>query len=236
MNPQHVTFPLALIAGLLSFFSPCILPLVPVYIGYLTGTSVTAFGETRQRNTLLHALFFVLGFGLVFVLLGVAAGLIGQTILPIMPYVVKVGGAVLIIFGLHMTGFISIPLLNLEKRLDLPQESSGYWASALVGMIFAAGWTPCVGPILSAILLMAANSKTAANGALLLTTYTLGLGVPFLITAALVDVALPTLKRMNRHTRLISVIAGGLLIIMGLLLLTGRFEPLLFWLNANIRI
>lgn len=236
MNPQHVTFPLALFAGLLSFFSPCILPLVPVYIGYLTGTSITDLGETSRRDTLLHALLFILGFGLVFILLGVAAGLIGQIILPIMPYVIKVGGAVLILFGLHMTDLISIPLLNLEKRLALPQDSSGYWASLLIGMIFAAGWTPCVGPILSTILLMAANGRTATNGALLLTTYTLGLGIPFLVTAAVVDVALPTLKRMNRHTRLISVIAGGLLIAMGLLLVTGYFEPLLFWLNANIRI
>ncbi len=236
MNTQNVTLPLALLAGLLSFFSPCILPLVPVYIGYLTGTSVTKLEKKSRRDMLLHALFFVLGFGLVFVLLGVAAGLIGQIILPIMPYMVKAGGALLIVFGLHMTGLISLPFLHLEKRLDMPQDSKSYWASALVGMIFAAGWTPCVGPILSAILLMAANSETVTSGALLLMAYTLGLGVPFLIVAALVDVALPLLRKMNRHTRLVSVVAGGLLIIMGLLLLTGHFEPLLFWLNANISI
>jgi cytochrome c-type biogenesis protein len=237
MNAQNVTLPLALVAGLLSFFSPCILPLVPVYMGYLTGTSVAAFEKASRRNTLLHALFFVLGFGVIFVLLGVAAGLIGQVVQPIIPYVVKAGGAILIIFGLHLTGLISIPFLNLEKRLEMNSESrTSYWASLLVGMIFAAGWTPCVGPILSAILLMAASSKTVANGALLLTAYTVGLGVPFLIVAALVDVALPLLRKMNRHTRVISIVAGVLLIIMGFLLVTGLFDSLLFWLNANIRI
>jgi cytochrome c-type biogenesis protein len=232
---QNVNLVVALVAGVLSFFSPCVLPLVPIYLGYMTGT-IAGAGERPQRLlTLTHALCFVLGFTLVMVLLGVAAGLLGSALAPILPTLIKIGGVVLIIFGLHMTGLIAIPLLNMEKRLELRHTSSGnFGASFLVGVVFSAGWTPCVGPVLSAILTLAASTQTAGQGALLLACYALGLGVPFLVVAALLDLALPLLRRLGRALRLVSVIGGALLIVMGFLLLTGLFEPLTYWLASAV--
>ncbi len=233
MDPQNVTLTAALIAGLLSFFSPCVLPLVPIYLGYMSGTAVSSLDEAHRLRTLSHALFFVLGFGLLFVVLGAAAGLLGSIIYPLMPYLVKVGGVILIILGLHMAGLITIPFLNMEKRLELGiQPKKNYWTSFLIGIIFAAGWTPCVGPVLTAILMLAANSQTATAGAGLLAVYALGLGLPFLAVAGLVDVAVPALRRLGRYLRIVSATGGALLIGMGFLLLTGMFEQLVFWLNA----
>ncbi|MCD6519462.1 MAG: cytochrome c biogenesis protein CcdA, partial [Anaerolineae bacterium] len=224
MNPESVTFPTAFVAGLLSFFSPCILPLVPVYLGYMAGTAASNLGQTKRLRVLGHAFFFVLGFGLVFVLLGAAAGLLGHAIDPIMPYVIKVGGLILIIFGLHMMGMISIPSLNMEKRLEIQEGKQGsYWSSFLIGVVFAAGWTPCVGPVLSAILILAANSQTATTGAGLLAIYAAGLGIPFLLVAGLINAALPLLRRASRYLHIASVIGGILLVLMGFLLLTGLF-------------
>jgi len=234
MNTQNISLTTAFIAGLLSFLSPCVLPLVPVYLGYMTGTAIGSFQKANRPKTLIHALFFVVGFSIIFVLLGAAAGLIGNIIYPIMPYVAKVGGLILIIFGLHTTGLVPIPFLNLEKRLEFTEGGKSYWSSLLVGMIFAAGWTPCVGPVLSGILLMAADSQTVGAGAMLLAGYALGLGLPFLIVAGVVDTALPVLRKMNRHLHTVSVVAGSLLIAMGILLLTGLFDSLVFWLNSTL--
>lgn len=233
MVAQGVSFPAALIAGLLSFFSPCVLPMVPVYLGYVTGTRVGAVGDGGRFKTLAHALCFVLGFCLVFVALGATAGLLGSVIYPIMPYVVRIGGAILIIFGLQMTGVLSIRLFNAERRLPLGTGRRGsYWASCLVGLVFAAGWTPCTGPVLSAILLLAAESGTASLGALLLATYSLGLAVPFLVVAGLVEALVPLVNRTGRHLRVVSTVGGILLIAMGALMLADLFRPLLFWLSS----
>lgn len=233
MPSQELSFVTALVAGLLSFFSPCVLPLVPVYLGYMTGTVVTGQSEVQRLRTLAHALLFTLGFGAIFVLLGAAAGMLGSIIYPIMPYIVKVGGLVLIVFGLHLMGLIAIPFLNMEKRLELQGGRRGsYWSSFIVGIVFAAGWTPCVGPVLSAILLLAADSQTAGVGAILLAIYALGLGIPFLLVAGLVDLATPLLRRLNRHLRVVSILGGVLLVVMGFLLLVGLFEALIFRLNA----
>ena len=233
MDGQNVTLSAALVAGLVSFFSPCVLPLVPVYLGYMTGTAVSNVEETRRLKTLAHAVFFVLGFGLVFVMLGAAAGLLGSVLYPIMPYLIKIGGVILIVFGLQMMGLVSIPFLNMEKRLELGRgRGKNYWTSFLIGLVFAAGWTPCVGPVLASILLLAAESQTVGVGALLLAVYVLGLGVPFLVVAGLVDVATPALRRMNRHLRAISIIGGILLIVTGFLLLAGLFDTLVFWANS----
>lgn len=234
MDTQHITLVAALIAGLLSFFSPCVFPLIPVYLGYMTGTAVSSMDESSRLRTLAHAVFFVLGFGLVFVALGAVVGLLGNLIDPIMPYLVKAGGLILIVFGFHMMGLISIPLLNMEKRLEFEGRHKSYWSSFLIGVVFAAGWTPCLGPVLTSILLLAADSQTLGTGAMLLTVYTLGLGIPFLAVAGLVDVATPLLKKINRHLRLVSIIGGVLLIAMGFLLLTGLFDALVFWANSTL--
>lgn len=232
MDSQNVGLAAALIAGLISFFSPCVLPLVPVYLGYMSG-QVTANQAGTRFRTVAHALFFVLGFGLVFVLLGAAAGLLGAAIDPIIPHVVKVGGLILIVFGLHLMGLISIPFLNMEKRLDVRTGRKNYWSSFLVGVVFAAGWTPCIGPVLTAILLLAADSQTAGAGAVLLTAYALGLGVPFVVVASLIDAVGPILRRSGRVMRVASIVGGVLLVVMGFLLITGLFQTFIFWLNAQ---
>ena len=230
---QSISLPAALVAGLISFFSPCVLPLVPVYLGYITGTAVTRLDSSSRRTTLAHALFFVLGFSVLFVALGATAGLLGSLISPALPILIKAGGLILIVFGLHMTGLITIPFLSMEKRLEVRDSGrKNYWSSFLVGLIFAAGWTPCVGPVLSGILMLAADSQTAARGATLLAVYTLGLGLPFLGVAALVDVAVPALRKASRFLRYVSIAGGILLIAMGFLLLTGLFTQVSAWFNA----
>jgi len=233
MLTENVTLPAALLAGLISFFSPCVLPLVPIYLGYMTGTAVSGLDSSKRLTTLIHAAFFVLGFGLLFVALGATAGLLGSLIYPVLPYVIKVGGLILIIFGLQMTGLIKMPFLAMEKRLEMQRSGrKNYWASFLVGVIFAAGWTPCVGPVLSGILMLAADSQTVSRGATLLAFYTLGLGLPFLVVAALVDVAVPALRKMSKFLRSVSILGGVLLILMGFLLLTGLFTRVIAWFNA----
>ena len=229
---DSITALTALVAGLLSFFSPCVLPLVPIYLGYMTGRTVKSFDRSSRWPTMAHAAFFVLGFGLLFVALGAAAGLLGQLLYSAMPTITRVGGLLLIVFGLHMTGLLSIPLLNMDKRVELRTGSRSLWTSFVVGVVFAAGWTPCVGPVLSGILLLAADSQTAGRGAALLALYALGLGLPFLGVAALVDAALPALHKLNRYARVASIVGGLLLVVMGLLLMTGLFDQLIFRLNS----
>lgn len=232
MDLDNISVSAALLAGLISFFSPCVLPLVPVYLGYITGQMAGGKDWSRSQ-TILHALFFVLGFGLVFVVLGAAAGLVGSLIYPVLPVAVRIGGLILIIFGLHMTGLVTIPMLNVEKRVQVGASRRGrYSTSFVVGLVFALGWTPCVGPVLSGILLLAADSQTAALGAMLLAFYALGLGGPFLVVAALLDAAGPALKRLNRRLRIVSIIGGLLLVIMGALLLLGWFDAIVFWFNS----
>lgn len=233
MPEQSVSGVASVLAGLLSFFSPCILPLIPVYLGYMTGTALgTGEGAARFR-TLIHALLFTVGFSAVFVALGAAAGWLGSLLYTAVPYIMRLGGLLLVIFGLHLTGLVTIPFLQMERRMALaPNQPRGYWTSLLVGIIFAAGWTPCVGPVLASILFLAADSQTAATGAGLLTLYSLGLGVPFLLVAALIDVAAPLLRKLNRHTRVLSIISGAVLLVMGVLLLTGLFDRLAALFNA----
>ncbi len=232
MGLESVTLSAAFVAGLLSFFSPCVLPLVPAYLGYLTGMAVSSLGAGSRGRSLAHAALFVLGFSLIFVALGAAAGLLGRAVEPILPYLMRIGGLVLIILGLHLAGLITIPFLMMDKRLDVQRQGGTLWSSFLIGVIFAAGWTPCVGPVLAAILILAADSQTAARGAALLSVYAAGLGLPFLLAAVGLDVVLPLMRRVNRYMRVLMVASGALLIVMGFLLLTGLFTPFIWWLNS----
>ena len=233
MGATNVTLAASLLAGLISFFSPCVLPLVPIYLGYMTGTAANLLDTGKRLTTLVHAMFFVLGFGILFVALGATAGFLGSFLYPIMPYIVRIGGIILIIFGLHLMQLISIPFLNMDKRFDLQGERPrNYWTSFLIGIVFAAGWTPCVGPVLSSILLLAADSQTVSQGALLLTFYAVGLGLPFLAVAVLVDIAIPALKRLTRYLRIISIAGGFLLIVMGFLMVVGLFDQFVAWFNT----
>jgi cytochrome c-type biogenesis protein len=222
-----------------------VLPLVPVYIGYLSGTAA-AGGSGSRLWTVGNAGAFVAGFTVVFVLLGSLAGLTGALLsaegAPLAflgrlaaslhqatPWLARIGGLVLIVLGLHLAGLVRIPLLYRELRLQHSRpRRTGLIASAVVGMAFAAGWTPCVGPYLMAILLLAGDAGTAARGALLLGVYSLGLGLPFLLAALALQAVSARLRRLNRYLDAVSLVGGSLLIAMGLLLALDRFH----WLSA----
>ena len=226
MEAQNLNLLVAFGAGVLSFVSPCVLPLVPVYLGYLSGATVGEESENRAK-TVAHAFAFVMGFTLVFVVVGASVGLVGYVLFRYLPLIVKVGGVILVVLGLHLTGLVKIPFLYMEKRLEMRRQGGGtYGTSFLVGMVFAFGWSPCVGPILSGILLLASASQTVARGALLLAAYSLGLGLPFLITAFALTLVSRWLKKLNRYMNVVSIAAGVFLIIMGVLLFTGWFERL----------
>jgi len=230
---EAVSVVAALVGGLLSFFSPCVLPLVPVYLGYISGVAVGRSSSQARRVVVSHALVFVLGFSLIFALLGAAVGLLGQALNAALPTLTRVGGVVLVVLGLQMAGVLRIPALYSEKRWEgRLGASAGYLRSLLIGMIFAAGWTPCVGPVLTAILLLAMQTATAWRGAWLLLVFAAGLGIPFVVTGALLDVLMPRLKRVGKHAQAISVAGGILLIVMGFALVTGLFTELSFALNA----
>ncbi len=216
-------------AGLLSFFSPCVLPLVPAYIANLAGASAIEVNEKRKIwPTLLHSIAFVLGFSILFILMGASAGLIGSAITTYAETLRIVSGIVVIIFGIFLIAAYKIPWLNYEKRLHLQgARNPGYLRSMLIGSAFAVGWTPCIGPILGSILFIASYTQETAKGALLLAAYSLGMGVPFLLIGLAWSYIMPFWKSLNRHLSLISIISGILLIIVGVLMLTGQ----LTWLS-----
>ncbi len=216
----------AFLAGILSFLSPCVLPLVPVYLGYVTGSTPQDDTFSRQR-TMAHALAFVAGFGTVFVLLGASVGLIGYWLIDRVPLFLRVGSVLVMLMGLHLIGVIRIPFLYAEKRLHVdPKDDPSVVSAAFIGVVFGAGWTPCVGPVLGAILSLAAVSGTALQGALLLAIYSAGLAIPFLLSAAGADRLVRRMGRAGRWMRWVEVVSGVLLIGVGILLFTNRFAQL----------
>jgi cytochrome c-type biogenesis protein len=228
MESQNVTVVLAFSAGILTFLSPCVLPLVPVYLSYLTGSTIGGEEAPKRSTVFLHALLFGLGFGLVFVLLfGLPVGYLGRFLASFTDVLVRVGGLLLIVFGLHTTGLIQIPFLLRERRVEVGMDSSPtYLRSLLVGLTFGAGWTPCVGPLLGAILTLALDAQSVWRAVFFLSVYSLGLGIPFLVVALLLTTATDWLRRLNRHLHIVSIVSGAFLIIVGLLLLTGTFQSL----------
>jgi cytochrome c-type biogenesis protein len=228
---------LAFGAGLLSFLSPCVLPLVPAYVGHLAGASLSPGAPTVSRAaTLSHALAFVLGFTTVFVLFWTIIRVIDLYVFPgFVNYFRQVGGIVLIVMGLHVAGVFRIPLLYREKRFYLQRRGApSLPMSFVVGVIFAAGWTPCIGPILSGIIGLATFTDTMAQGAVLLASYSLGLGVPFLVTAFALGSATLFLKRFNRYFGVIEVVSGVFLIAVGVLMFTGLFLRLPQYFNWGL--
>lgn len=213
---------LAFVAGLLSFVSPCVLPLAPVYLAQMTGVGATSSETTDRRRLILHSLSFVAGLTIVFVALGASVGLIGYALLDRVPLLIRFAGVLVIVFGLHLTGIIRIPYLYRSAPLRLPGCSrASYAGSGLIGAAFGLGWTPCIGPVLSSILAMAASSGSVAHGAFLLLLYAAGLGVPFLAISLALDSATRALKRLNSHLLLLERVSGVVLIIMGVLLFTN---------------
>jgi len=225
----EVSIIVAFWAGVLSFISPCVLPLVPAYIARLSGATISAEGQTaaQRAHTFFHALAFVVGFSLVFVVLGVSVGLMGQVIQRYMVLLRQIGGLALVVLGLNVAGVLKIPWLYSEKKVHYrPGARASYLASFLVGVVFSLGWTPCVGPILAAILLYASASQTVLQGAILLVAYALGLGIPFLITGLALTTVSDYLQKLNRHMGLVSLISGVLLVLMGILIFTNSLAQL----------
>ena len=215
-------------AGIASFLSPCVLPLVPAYIGHLAGTSVSEEQDTEATlRTVAHAAFFVLGFSAVFVLLWASIGLVGWAIQGYTFYLRYIGGAILVVLGLHVTGIFRLRWLNQERRVYVDRSRPrSFLTSWLVGITFAAGWTPCIGPILAGIIALATTRDTVGQGSLLLALYSAGLGIPFLLTAIGLSRAVPVLRWMNRHAHTVEVVSGGLLIVIGVMLFTNTFALL----------
>ncbi len=228
----QIPYIVAFTGGLLSFFSPCVLPLVPAYLANLAG--VTAIDPQTRKSylpALFHSLSFVLGFSLIFIGLGASVGLIGTTITAYSSLLRQIAGGLIIAFGVFLIAAFKLPWLNYEKRLNTTVGSNpGYLRSIGIGAAFALGWTPCIGPILGAILTLAWSSQTIGQGALLLTIYSLGLGIPFIILGLVWGAIMPWWKNINRHLGTISIVSGVLLIIVGILILTGN----LAWLGQFV--
>jgi len=222
----------ALLAGLVSFASPCVLPIVPPYLAYMSGISLSDISETgkgRARATL-TALFFVLGLSTVFLLLGFTASAFGAFFLKNQDLFAKISGVVVIVFGLHFLSVFRIPFLDREARIETGDQGGSAFGAYILGLAFAFGWTPCIGPQLGAILSLAASEASVARGTLLLGFYALGLGVPFLLAAVFLSRAVGVMNRLKRHLGLIEKIMGVLLLIVGIALVTGAFSSFSFWL------
>jgi cytochrome c-type biogenesis protein len=229
MDPTNVTVGLAVLAGLASFLSPCVLALVPAYVGYLGGRSVTPQGIVVENRwvTFSHGVAFVVGFSIVFILLGAAASVIGALLFDARIWLSRIGGIVVIIFGMHTIGIINIPFLNYDTRRTYQSSSSaGYASSAMMGVFFSAGWAPCVGPVLGAVLTLSLTSAALSQGVVLLTAYSIGLAIPFLIAALGVGRVAELMRDHSRAVRLVSMGTGVILIIVGVMLLTGTLEAL----------
>ena len=217
-------------AGLLSFLSPCVLPLVPSYITFITGMTLEDMQQTR-RETLTHALFFVCGFSLIFLALGAGATGLGQLMLRYREWISRIGGGLIIVFGLYMLGAFNVSFLMKDTRLHLSDKPIGYLGTLVVGIAFGAGWSPCIGPILGAIITMAASEADLQRGLLLLAAYSAGLAVPFLLAALMVDRFLKVFARFRHQMVWVNRIAGVMLVLVGLLMVTGRFTMLSSWLQ-----
>ena len=230
-EPAALGFVVAFIAGLLSFLSPCVLPLVPSYVGFITGMTLPEV-TGRRRAALTHALLFVAGFSLVFVLLGASATALGRALNYYQVWLQRVGGVLIILFGLLCLGGLKVGLLTQERRVHLERKPVGYLGSALVGMAFAAGWTPCIGPVLGGILGLAATSSDVTRGMQLLAAYSAGLALPFLIAAVAVESFLDGFQRFRRFLPWVMRVSGVMLIVVGVLLVTGEFTRLAGWLQG----
>ncbi|MCX5808510.1 MAG: cytochrome c biogenesis protein CcdA [Proteobacteria bacterium] len=217
-------------SGILSFFSPCVLPLIPSYLIFISGISVDNYNEVLsskyRKNVLIHSIAFVLGFSFVFMTLGFSSSFIGNILSSYQTYIVKAGGLILIVMGLFYLNIIKIPILNQEKVIQLKEKPIGIFGSFIVGITFSLGWTPCIGPALSSILIIASTAENVFKGVYLLGLYSLGMAIPFLISSLLCNRLLDFLKRYGHLVRYSMKILGILLIIVGLLLITSYFGKL----------
>jgi cytochrome c-type biogenesis protein len=218
----------SLLMGVVSFASPCILPLIPSYVSYITGISFDELvgPDSRRKNirsTLLHSLAFVAGFTVVFVLLGATASFAGQLMIEHLRTIRIAGGVLMIVLGLFVSDVVPIPFLQQDAKIHLKHRPAGYVGTFVVGVIFAAGWTPCTGPFLAAALMQAAQAETMATGMIFLVFYSLGIGIPFILSAMAISAFLSSFKKLKEYFRAIKIVSGAILIIMGLLLITDKW-------------
>jgi cytochrome c-type biogenesis protein len=241
MEFSQISIGLSFLAGLASFLSPCVFALVPAYIGYLGGRA--AGGEVTESNrftTFTHGLAFVVGFSIVFITLGVASAALGRILFDLRTILAQVGGIIVIIFGLHMIGVFRIKLLEYDTRVqELPDRKWGYFSSVMMGVFFSAGWAPCVGPVLGAILTLSLNGGSVSNGVTLLSFYSAGLAVPFLLAALSVGWVSATLRKYGKLMHYVEKAMGVILVIIGYMLFTGIFERIaragqFFWIDFGI--
>lgn len=219
----------ALLAGLLSFLSPCVLPIVPPYLAYMTGVNVSGL-KSGERSAALPAMFFVLGLSTVFLIMGFAASAFGRAFLQYQDVLAKLAGLVVIVMGLHFLHVFRIPMLDQDARLEAGRQDGGAFGAYLLGLAFAFGWTPCIGPQLGMILSLAATGGELSRGTALLAVYALGLGIPFLLAALFINRAMGVMNRIKPHLKLIERIMGALLLVVGVMLLTGAFSAFSYWL------
>lgn len=222
----EISYLAALSAGLLSFFSPCILPLIPTYLSYMLGDYAKAKKKNKNLSLIIRSLSFISGFTVIFILLGLSATFLGKFLIRNQSLLTTVGGVIIIIFGLHLTGIFEIKYFYREKKFELPSYLKGNLKAFVMGLVLAVGWTPCIGPILSSILITASSRANIAEGGFLLLSYAIGLAVPFFLTAVFMDYLLPKFKSFNKYLPIVNKVTGSLLIIFGLLMVSGYLEVL----------
>ena len=218
-------------AGLLSFLSPCVLPLIPSYLTFITGLGLDDVSRAR-RTAIVHALLFVAGFTIIFLALGATATVLGRLLVSQRAWISRVGGALVIVFGLYLLGVLNIGALSRERRVHLADKPLGYLGTVLVGIAFGAGWTPCIGPILGGILAYTSTSADLGRGLLLLGAYSAGLAVPFLVAAAFVEKFIGAVARLRSRMVWANRIAGAMLVFVGVLMVTDAFTVLASWLQG----
>ena len=228
MFTESISYPAAFVAGLLSFFSPCILPLIPAYFTFITGLSLEELTDKTQKGVrarvIRSTLSYVLGFSMVFILMGASASLIGGAVYQYRDWIRVVGGVTILLFGIHMTGLFRFRILDIEQRLHLQKKPLHFFGTFLVGMAFGAGWSPCIGPLLGSILIVAGSQETVINGIALLSMYAAGLAVPFLVLSFFVNSLLTFLRKTSWSIKYINLTAGALLLALGVLLITNKLS------------
>jgi cytochrome c-type biogenesis protein len=226
---------IAFSAGILSFFAPCVLPLVPSYLIFISGVSIDHPSEPKtvkfKSTMLIHSIAFILGFSFVFIMLGISSSMIGQFLSTYQTYISRIGGILLIVMGLFTLNLIKIPFLNQEKMIQLKKKPLGFFGSFIVGIVFSLGWTPCIGPGLTSILIIASAEESTWQGAYLLSMYSLGFAVPFILSSLLFDQLLRFIKRYGFIVKYTMKVMGVLLIIIGLLLVTSNLHKFSMWME-----
>ena len=222
MNLGDVSFPIAFGAGFLSFFSPCILPLVPAYIMYITGTSTEEDINKKRALALYRTLGFVIGFTIIFIIMGSSATLLGKLFIRNKVIFARISGLLIIIFGLNMMGIIKIKFLNINTRVKAPRKITNWFSSVLMGMAFAAGWTPCFGPVLGSILMYAGGTATVSKGVYLLLIYSIGMALPFILTALFINTFTRFMNKADKFLKYMPIISGFIMVVFGLLVFFNK--------------